>query len=303
MRTSKFMVLSTAVSASVVALTTGASLVGSSAGASSIHSKKILSAAVAGGFQVVLPDLTGVTGATGPTGVTGPTGTSGPTGASGVTGAGDGTGQQGHHGDEGQAGGYGDDDGYGLGNSTNGPRVVWNTQFDSTVSGVVELRADVSHLGYGDRQTLTWCVSDNSKPLTTGLTLSQHSEGKSSGTPAGPGCWTSTQGRHLRFVADTSQWADGAQSLVVSVTDALGTVTTSTALTFVTANSAGPTGPTGVTGVTGATGVSGATGDWGATGTTGPTGPTGDSGATGPTGPTGDGGLTVPNGPSHHHDG
>jgi hypothetical protein len=300
------MVLSTAVSASVVALTTGASLVGPSASASSVHSKKILSAAVAGGFQVVLPDLTGVTGATGvtgPTGPTGPTGVSGTTGASGVTGAGDGTGQQGHHGNDGQGGGYGDDDGYGLGNLANGPRVVWDTQFDSTVSGVVQLRADVSHLGFGDRQTLTWCVSDNSKPLTTGLTLSQESDGKTSGTPAGPGCWTSTQGRHLRIVADTSQWADGAQSLVVSVTDALGTVTTSTALTFVTANSAGPTGPTGVTGVTG---VSGETGDWGATGATGPTGPTGptgDSGATGPTGATGDGGPTGATGTSHHHDG
>jgi hypothetical protein len=280
------MAIGAGMSAGVIALATVLPVVSSPAGASTTH--RVLSAAKAGGFNVTPPFLTGATGATGATGVTGvigPSGSVGVTGSSGATGVISIAGPFGPTGNSGRHHGgqveWGDDVGYGLNGGSNGPAVTWQTQFDSTVSGVADLRAGVSHLGFGDDQTLTWCISDNGASLSTGLSLAPDGAGDSYGASAGPGCWTSNHGLHMNFVADTTQWADGSQSLVVSVTDAVGTRTTSTSLTFVTANSAGPTGATGVTGVTGVTGP---------TGVSGVTGPSGVSGATGvsaPTGPTG----------------
>ena len=267
MRASKYMGMGAAASASVIALATVLPIVTVPAVASTAH--RVLSAARAGGFDLTPPFLTGATGASGTTGDTGITVDGGR-----------------YH------------DGYGLLSGSTGPTVTWQTQFDSTVSGVVELRANVSHLGFGDSQTLTWCVADNSAPLGTGLSLALDGDGDSNGAPAGPGCWTSNHGRHMRFLADTTQWADGSQSLVVSVTDAVGTTTTNTALSFMAANSAGPTGATGATGATGVTGPTGPTGSTGVSGVTGPTGPTGPTGSTGVSGVTGPTGASGPTGPS-----
>lgn len=283
MRRSKKSVVGACVSLGVLA---SASIIPAmtSAGASTAH-RPLLSSVRAGGFDVSPPFLTdgsgvtgptgptGVTGATGPTGftgvtgptgftgVTGPTGWTGATGATGVTGpTGPGTGDRGSGQGQGRRG---DDDGYGLRGPTSGPVVRWDTSFWSTVSGVVELRAKLSHLGFGASQMLTWCVSDNGQALTKGVTLALDGDRGASGTggaSAGPGCWTSTHGDHLRFVADTPKWADGQHSLVVTVTDSVGTVATSAPLSFMTANSSIPTGATGATGATGVTGVTGPTG-------------------------------------------
>ena len=280
MRRSKIVVVGTYVSLGVLAAGTIVPMA-SSAGASTSH-RVVLSAVRAGGFDVSPPFLTdgaggsGVTGVTGPTGPTGVTGVSGPTGwtgASGWTGATGVTGVSGPtgpgSGDQGIGqGSSGDDDSYGLG-PTSAPVVSWDTSFQSTVSGVVELEAKLSHLGLGASQMLTWCVSDNAKAVTTGLSLALDGDNDASGVAAGPGCWTSTHGDHVRFVADTTKWTDGQHSLVVTVTDSVGTVATSAALSFMTANAAGPTGPTGPTGTSGATGVSGVTGPTGPSGTTG----------------------------------
>jgi hypothetical protein len=286
MRASKYMEIGAAASACVLLLATILPILTDTAGAST--ARGVLSAAKAGGFELTPPFLTGVTGATGATGTLGVTGSSGATGATGVTGAG-GRHHQRHDGHRG-LGGWNDHEGYGLNSGSTSPIVTWQTQFDSTVSGVAELSADVSHLGFGDSQTLTWCVTDNGVPLNTGLGLVPDGEGGSNGAAAGPGCWSSNHGRIMRFLADTTRWADGSQSLVVSVTDAVGVTTTSTALNFVAANTAGPTGPTGATGVTGPTGATGPTGP------RGPTGPTGPTGATGVTGPTGVSGVSGPTG-------
>lgn len=89
------------------------------------------------------------------------------------------------------------------------------------------------------------------------------------------GCWTNADGRHVRFVLATTGWSDGAQSLVVLVTDALGNLATSTSVKFVTANSARTASASGVTGVTGVTGITGDTGWRGACGVSGSTGPIG----------------------------
>jgi len=266
MRTSKMMMLTVSASASVVALATVVPLAVAPAGAASAH-VRVMSAAKADGITVTLPYLTGVSGASGVTGVVGPTGPTGPSGVVGTTGYSGVTGPTGatgvgfgeHHGGQ---GGYGDDDGYGLNAGNNGPVVTWETQIQATVTGTIELSARVSHLGFGDSQSLTWCVTDNGTPVSTGLSLPTDNDGDASGVAAGVGCWTSTHGRHLRLLADTSKWSDGSHSLVVSVTDAVATTTTSTALTFLTANT-GVTGATGATGATGVTGPTGLTGFWG----------------------------------------
>ena len=299
MRAKKVLVAGTYVSLGVLV---SATLVpwSSLAGASTSH-RTVLSAVRAGGFDVSPPFLTdftgntagagpsgptgptGVTGITGPTGWTGVTGPSGWTGATGFTGPTGWTGATGAtgptgagSGDQGNGqgpGAHSDDDGYGLSQPSSAPTVSWDTSFQSTVSGVIDLRARLSHLGLGVTQMLTWCVSDNGQAVTAGLSLSLDSDHHASDAPAGPGCWTSTRGDHMRFVADTSKWADGQHSLVVTVTDSVGTVATSAPLSFMTANSSGAVGATGSTGGTGSTGATGSTGSTGATGATGPTGP------------------------------
>ena len=299
MRAKKVLVAGTYVSLGVLV---SATLVpwSSLAGASTSH-RTVLSAVRAGGFDVSPPFLTdftgntvgagpsgptgptGVTGITGPTGWTGVTGPSGWTGATGFTGPTGWTGATGAtgptgagSGDQGNGqgpGAHSDDDGYGLSQPSSAPTVRWDTSFQSTVSGVIDLRARLSHLGLGVTQMLTWCVSDNGQAVTAGLSLSLDSDHHASDAPAGPGCWTSTRGDHMRFVADTSKWADGQHSLVVTVTDSVGTVATSAPLSFMTANSSGAVGATGSTGGTGSTGATGSTGSTGATGATGPTGP------------------------------
>ena len=299
MRAKKVLVAGTYVSLGVLV---SATLVpwSSLAGASTSH-RTVLSAVRAGGFDVSPPFLTdftgntvgagpsgptgptGVTGITGPTGWTGVTGPSGWTGATGFTGPTGWTGATGAtgptgagSGDQGNGqgpGAHSDDDGYGLSQPSSAPTVSWDTSFQLTVSGVIDLRARLSHLGLGVTQMLTWCVSDNGQAVTAGLSLSLDSDHHASDAPAGPGCWTSTRGDHMRFVADTSKWADGQHSLVVTVTDSVGTVATSAPLSFMTANSSGAVGATGSTGGTGSTGATGSTGSTGATGATGPTGP------------------------------
>ncbi|MBW4030859.1 MAG: hypothetical protein HIU57_09365 [Acidobacteria bacterium] len=77
----------------------------------------------------------------------------------------------------------------------------------STVSGVVKLRAKLSRRGFGAAQMLTWCVSDDGQALTTGLGRSPNRGGDVSGTSASRGRGTSTHGQH---------------SLVATVTDPVG---------------------------------------------------------------------------------
>lgn len=268
MRIARLMVMATIGAASVLALATTVPLVAVPAGATTRHGQ-VLSAERAGGFHITLPFLDGSTGSAASIGVNGPTGGNG---------------------------GFGDDDGDGLGTTTSAPVVTWDTQFESMVSGVVELEARISHLGFGTSQALTWCVTDNGQPVTSGLRIALDHDNDSNGTAAGPGCWTSTNGDHIRFAADTSQWTDGSHSLVVTSTDAVGTMTTSTALNFVTFNGPGATGAMGDAGSTGSTGVTGDSGATGPYGNSGVTGSTGDSGATGATGATGPWGPTGPSG-------
>lgn len=311
MRATKYKSIGVIGSASVIALATVIPTLTAPAGASSPH--RLLSAAIAGGFVETPPFLTldsgltgtapsagatgsvGATGSSGTSGTSGAVGSTGATGATGTTGAPGFPGAGGHH----HGGGWGEEDGYGSENPSSAPVVTWQSQFDSTVSGVVDLSAHVSHLGFGDSQTLMWCVSDNGSPVTTGLTAVLNGESDSRATAAGQGCWTSAQGRNINLVADTTLWADGSHSLVMSVTDAVGASATSSSLDLLTANSAGPSGAAGVTGSFGVTGSSGDTGSSGATGVTGysgATGVSGTSGVNGATGPSGDSGVSGPSG-------
>ncbi len=138
MRRSKLVVMAACTASSVMAMATLVPLAAAPAGASTGR-VKVLSAEKAGGFHVNLPFLAGVSGATGATGVTGVSGATGSTGATGSFGSGD-------HGARGHAGW--DDDSYGLGSATSGPVVTWESQFEWTVSGVVDLRARISRLGF-----------------------------------------------------------------------------------------------------------------------------------------------------------
>ena len=205
------------------------------------------------------------------TSANGPTGNKGGTGATGFQGNQSGESHRGHgnRNSHGAAGGRAYDDEYGGICAATGPSVSWVTQIHSTVSGVIELSARVSHLGFGDHQTLTWCVSDNAQPPTTGVILARHGDGNSGGARSGQGCWTNIRGRHTRVLVDTTSWPDGVRLIVVSATGAVGTVTTSTGLNFLTANSAGARGATGATGSTGDAGHTSTTGPSGATGATG----------------------------------
>jgi hypothetical protein len=289
---SNSMVIGAGVSAGVLLLATALPVTTASAGVAARH--HVLSAAQAGGFTETPPPLTGTAGGTssygslppgGNSGSSGPTGPSGPTAPTGPTGA---TGNAGAPTDR---GGGSDDGGYGLNAGTTGPLVRWRSEVSSTVSGVVKLGASVSHLGFGETQTLTWCVSDNGAPVGKGLSLSLEGGTETQGASVSAGCWTSNRGRHMKFVADTTQWADGSHSLVVVVTDAVGAKATSAPLNFVTTNNPGSTGSTGTTGSTGPTGASGTTGS------TGPTGASGSTGATGDTRPAGTTGVTGNTGP------
>ncbi len=286
--TSKSMVIGAGVSAGVLLLAFALPVTTASAGVAARH--HVLSAAQAGGFSKTPPPLTGTAGGTssygslppggtsgssGPTGSFGPTGSTGPSGPTAPTGA---TGATGNGGAPTDRGGGSDDGGYGLNAGATGPLVRWRSEVSSTVSGVVKLGASVSHLGFGETQTLTWCVSDNGAPVGKGLSLSLEGARETQGASVSAGCWTSNRGRHMKFVADTTQWADGSHSLVVVVTDAVGAKAISAPLNFVTTTNPGSAGTTGSTGPTGASGSTGPTGDTGPTGTTGVTGNTGPSG-------------------------
>ena len=139
-----------------------------------------------------------------------------------------------------------------------GPSVGWTTTNNTTVSGVFTIAASARSASTGTAWIKKWCLTVDGSPVTSRVATpdDSYSDVYSRGTfNAATGCWSGSYNLASgKFYWDSTAWADGSHTYVVTVTDSSGRTATSTTLTVTTEN---PQPTTRVIGLTAGTTVSG----------------------------------------------
>ena len=134
----------------------------------------------------------------------------------------------------------------------------WWTTDNTTVSGVFTVSARARSASTGTASIKKWCLTVDGSPVTSDVARAQTSYdvGDVGVFNAATGCWSNNSWNLTSgsFQWDSTAWADGSHTYVVTVTDTSNRTATSTTLTVITEN---PQPTTSVIGLTAGTTVSG----------------------------------------------
>ena len=119
--------------------------------------------------------------------------------------------------------------------SNTGPSVVWSTPNNSSVSGVFTISASARTSSTGSAFIKKWCLTVNGSAVASNVAVSDstYSRVRSGTFDADTGCWSSspTSLTTAQFRWDSTSWANGSNTYVVTVTDSSNRTATSTTLT------------------------------------------------------------------------
>ena len=128
-----------------------------------------------------------------------------------------------------------------MNNINTGPTATWATTDSTTKSGVFTIRAISAAAPSGTAAVTKWCLTKDGSPITTDVRYSDYSNFGYATFNSDTGCWTNNSGITAGTLSfDSTKWADGSHTFVLTVTDSSARTATSSTLTVNNIN----TGPT-----------------------------------------------------------